>query len=96
LLNEFIKPAVNQIVITIEITVKKIAAKPIFFDLSSDCRKYLMAGQIPNGGRKTLRRYINNCLVKEVDSSFSFKFFPQTGQKKSDEETLHLQFGQVT
>lgn len=50
------KLILNQLVITVEIMVKKSATNPTFFDFSSDWRKYLIAGQIPRGGKNKLTK----------------------------------------
>jgi len=75
----FIATTEIQIVITAEIIVRIMAIAPILFAFSFFCKRYLIPGQSPNGGRKTLSRYTPISLAVVIGGSFSF--LPQFGQK---------------
>jgi hypothetical protein len=65
----------SQSVTIVEIIVKIIAIEPTLLDLAFFCNIYLIPGQSPNGGRKTLKRYTPISLI--VVSGGSINFLPQ-------------------
>lgn len=92
---ELISPPVNQIVTSIDITVRIAATIPIVFDSGSALFKYFHVYQNPNGGKNKLTEYTIIFFNNVVASGLSFSCFPQLEQKYAVVKTANLHEGQV-